>query len=198
MPRVDQDSFYRNALERYGENAEGVHWHSTEAQQVRFAALRDLLPTDLTGLTLVDVGCGLGDLHGFLAGRGELPRRYIGIDCVEPMVRIARARTGCQVLQRDALCDPLPRADYYVASGALSLLTRDETRLFCERCLAAARAGLVFNLLKGRDNDRRFNLWLPGEITALGTALGAGVEIVEGYLAGDFSARMTRCDPPTA
>jgi SAM-dependent methyltransferase len=178
MPRVDNDDFYRNALARYGENAEGVHWHSTAAQQLRFAVLRELLPADLSELTLADVGCGLGDLHGFLAARGELPHRYIGIDPVEPMVRIARERTRCRILRADALTDPLPRADWYVCSGAMNLLTVDETHRFIERCLAASRAGLVFNLLKGRDHSGTFNFTEPATVQALAARLGAEITLV--------------------
>jgi SAM-dependent methyltransferase len=198
MPRVDTDEFYRNALARYGENAEGAHWHSTEMQQLRFKVLRQLLPARLDDLTLVDVGCGLGDFHTFLAEQDALPRRYIGIDVVEPMVRIARARTRCRILQADALTDPLPAADYYVCSGAMNLLTRDETHRFIERCLGASRAGLVFNLLKGRNHSRTFNFMLPDDIRDLAATLGAGVEIVEDYLAGDFSAILTPPDKRSA
>lgn len=196
MPRVDTDSFYRHALARYGENAEGVHWHSTRTQQVRFAVLRDLLPADLGGVALVDVGCGLGDLHAFLAARGELPRRYIGIDVVEPMVRIARTRTGARILLRDALADPLPAADWYLCSGAMNLLTEDETRRFIERCLDAARHGLVFNLLKGPDHSSTFNYRRPAEVRDLAGALGVAVRIVEGYLPDDFSAALTFAGAP--
>jgi len=52
MPRVDTDEFYRNALARYGENAEGAHWHSTEMQQLRFKVLRQLLPARLPNVLL--------------------------------------------------------------------------------------------------------------------------------------------------
>jgi SAM-dependent methyltransferase len=192
MPRVDNDSFYRYALAQYGENAEGVHWHSTKFQQLRFGVLRGLLPPDLAPLTLVDVGCGLGDLHAFLAARGDLPRRYIGIDPVEPMVRVARERTGCNILKADALSDPLPEADWYVCSGAMNLLTPAETERFIERCLDASRSGFVFNLLKGRDHSNTFNYTDPDTIRALADRVGGALAVVEGYLAGDFSARLTR------
>ncbi|TVQ92017.1 MAG: class I SAM-dependent methyltransferase [Chromatiaceae bacterium] len=191
MPRVDTDSFYRHALTRYGVNAEGVHWHSAEHQRIRFQVLRDLLPARLDDLTLVDVGCGLGDLHRWLAARHDLPRRYIGIDAVPAMVELARARTGgCPILHRDVLQDPLPAADWYLASGALSLLTRAETRPFIERCLTAAHAGLVFNLLKGRDHSLTFNYMYPDEVMALVADLPVDAEVVEGYLSEDFSVAL--------
>lgn len=191
MPRVDTESFYRDALARYGENAEGVHWRSTESQQIRFAVLRDLLPPDLSRVSLVDVGCGLGDLHAFLAARNDLPRQYIGLDAVEVMVERARARTECAILHCDVLSDPLPEADWYLASGAMALLTYEETGSFIARCLSAARRGLVFNLLKGDHQSLTFNFLMPEAIAAWAAEMNVGVEIVEGYLSGDFSVAMT-------
>lgn len=192
MPRVDTDSFYNNALARYGDNAEGVHWRSADSQRIRFEVLRGLLPDDLSRLTLVDVGCGLGDLHAFLLARDELPRRYIGLDAVAAMVERARLRTGEPILLCDVLHDPLPEADWYLASGAMALLTLEETRLFIERCLQHARCGLVFNLLKGRHQSLTFNYQTPEVIQAWAQELELEVRIVEGYLSGDFSAALTR------
>ncbi|MEA3641068.1 MAG: class I SAM-dependent methyltransferase [Lamprobacter sp.] len=191
MPRVDTESFYRHALARYGENAEGVHWRSTESQQIRFAVLRDLLPRDLSRVSLVDVGCGLGDLHAFLSSRNDLPRQYIGLDAVEVMVERARARTGCAILHADVLSDPLPEADWYLSSGAMALLTEDETGLFIRRCLSASRQGLVFNLLKGNHQSFTFNYLMPETIEAWAIEMDVDLKIVEGYLSGDFSVAMT-------
>ncbi|MFP4063328.1 MAG: class I SAM-dependent methyltransferase [Halochromatium sp.] len=195
MPRVDTESFYRHALARYGENAEGVHWRSTESQQIRFAVLRELLPPDLSRLSLVDVGCGLGDLHAFLAKHDDLPRQYIGLDAVPVMVERARARTGCAILHCDVLSDPLPAADWYLASGAMALLTHEETGLFIDRCLAAARHGLVFNLLKGQHDSMTFNYLMPETIEAWAAERNLGLRIVDGYLSGDFSVAMTHPQP---
>jgi SAM-dependent methyltransferase len=190
MPRVDTDTFYRNALARYGHGAEGVHWESSKSQRVRFAILRGLLPADLSTLTLVDMGCGMGDLFRYLEVRGDRPGDYIGIDVVEPMVEIARLRTGMPVLKLDALCDPLPPADYYLCSGAMNTLTRAETRLFIERCLAASRVGFVFNLLHGEDDCNTFNYWQPEQIESLALELGADCAIETGYMYQDFSAAL--------
>ena len=109
MPRVDTDTFYRNALARYGHNAQGAHWESARSQRVRFSVLRRLLPADLSALTLVDVGCGLGDLLRYLEVQGDRPGHYLGIDVVEPMVEIARARTGLTARPLVRTADPTKR-----------------------------------------------------------------------------------------
>ncbi|WP_295388725.1 class I SAM-dependent methyltransferase [uncultured Thiodictyon sp.] len=190
MPRVDTDTFYRNALARYGHNAQGAHWESVRSQQVRFGVLRRLLPADLSTLTLVDMGCGLGDLFEYLTILGACPGEYLGIDVVEPMVEIARRRTGREILLLDALRDPLPEADYYLCSGAMNTLTREETGCFIERCFAASREGFVFNLLRGADDCHTFNYWEPEEIEALALVLEADCTIETDYLYQDFSVAL--------
>ncbi|HYN79374.1 MAG TPA: class I SAM-dependent methyltransferase [Lamprocystis sp. (in: g-proteobacteria)] len=192
MPRVNTDTFYRTALRRYGHNAQGAHWESEHTQRVRFTVLRRLLPADLSGLTLVDVGCGLGDLYHYLESESALPGRYIGLDVCEPMVEIARTRTGQRILLRDALQDRLPPADYYVCSGAMNTLTREETRLFIARCLAASRIGFLFNLLLGPDRSDTFNYWTPDDIRALAQVLAAECAVETGYLREDFTAVLRR------
>ena len=191
MPRVDTDTFYRNALERYGHTPQGAHWESARSQRVRFDVLRRLLPADLSALSLIDMGCGMGDLHRYLEVRSDLPDTYIGIDVVEPMVEIARQRTGEKILLLDALRDPLPRADYYLCSGAMNTLTRDETRRFIERCFTASGVGFVFNLLRGEDDCETFNYWQPEDIESLARELGADCVIETDYLFQDFSAALT-------
>jgi SAM-dependent methyltransferase len=192
MPRVDTDRFYRGSLQTHGHTAEGVQWHSEHSQRTRFKALRKLLPEDLSRYTIADAGCGLGDLYRFLEEHDDKPERYIGIDVVEPMVEAARARIGCTILLLDVLTDPMPQADYYVCSGAMNTLTRDETRTFIERCFAASTVGFIFNLLCGRDTSHSYNLCLPADVREWTSHLDAEVQIVEGYLHGDFTAMLTR------
>lgn len=186
MPRIDIDAFYRHALDTHGATAEGVQWRSERTQRLRFDILRRLLPGDLSPLVVADAGCGLADFHAYLAEQGDLPAQYIGLEMVEPLMR--QARPGAHVEHCNVLTDPLPSADYYVCSGAMNNLTREETDRFIHRCLQAASRGFVFNLLKGRPRHSMFNYFLPQEIRALGEGIGARVEIVEGYLENDFTA----------
>ncbi|MFP4081083.1 MAG: class I SAM-dependent methyltransferase, partial [Ectothiorhodospira sp.] len=155
---------------------------------------RELLPADLSGLVVVDAGCGLADFHAYLAENGDLPARYIGLEMVEPLLQ--RSRPEARVERCDVLRDPLPAADYYVCSGAMNNLTREETHHFIQRCLDAASRGFVFNLLKGRPRHSMFNYFLPEEIREWGEGLGVGVEVVEGYLDNDFTAAFRHLADP--
>ncbi|WPL18619.1 hypothetical protein Thiowin_03699 [Thiorhodovibrio winogradskyi] len=190
MPRVDTQEFYQEAIDQHGTTAEGVHWNSRHTQECRFGVLRALLPEDISTLTLVDVGCGFGDLHGYLARQHDLPRCYIGLDTLETMVTVARERTGEDIRLLDALTDPLPAADYYLCSGAMNTLTKYETFCFIERCFAASGRGFVFNLLRGADDSEVFNCRHPDEVRQWAEQLGAEFSFREGYLRGDFSVAM--------
>lgn len=192
MPRVDTQEFYQEAIDRNGATAAGVHWNSRHTQECRFEILRELLPEQISELTLVDVGCGFGDLYCYLAKRDDLPGRYLGLDTLESMVTVARERTGAEIRLLDALTDPLPRADYYLCSGAMNTLTKYETFRFIERCFAASERGFMFNLLHGPDYSDVYNYRQPDEIRQWAEQLGAEVRFREGYLREDFSVAMTR------
>ena len=84
---------YREAVQRHGEDFAATLWKSPEAQQKRFQTLIEMLgPERCSGTCLVDVGCGRGDLALELDRLGLHPRRYIGIEGVEEIAKIARKR----------------------------------------------------------------------------------------------------------
>ncbi|WP_353661717.1 class I SAM-dependent methyltransferase [Hydrogenimonas sp. SS33] len=188
MPRIDQTTFYANALKKHGATARGVAWNDEKRQKRRFDALLKQVP-DLASCTIVDAGCGFGDLFLYMQHIGRLPKTYIGVDMMAPMVEEAQKRTGRRILQRDLLTDPLPEADWYLASGSFNLLTRFETLLAVKRCFDAAQKGIVFNLLKGRDKSDTYNYWLPREIKKACAGLGR-ITVYEGYLEGDFTVKI--------
>jgi SAM-dependent methyltransferase len=187
MPRLDNTRFYLDSLTSHGETAKGVQWLSTKTQEVRFKVLRKLLPEDLAALTLVDAGCGFGDLYRYLDRCNESPGCYIGLDVMAPMVEVARRRTGCEIRVCDVLEDRLPAADYYLCSGAMNNLTGEETWTFIRKCFEASRCGFVFNLLKGTDGPGSYNYQQPRDLAALAHELGAEPRLEEGYLSGDFT-----------
>ena len=187
MPRTDNTKFYASALSKHGLTPQGIHWNSRESQETRFKILCRFLPRELKSSTLADAGCGFGDLYLFLQRRSTPPKRYIGLEVMPEIAGEARARTGCEILERDILTDPLPEADYYLCSGAMNILTRFETHLFIRRCFEASSRGFIFNLLEGDDASMVYNYFQPEEIKQLGSKLGAKVKINRGYLPRDFT-----------
>lgn len=187
MPRIDNASFYENAIKRYGCTAKGLNWNSKMSQQLRFAVLHELLGDDIVTCKLIDAGCGFGDFYLFLQQKGCLPRKYIGYDMVDEMLFVAKKRTKQAFYKCDILSHPLESADFYVASGSMNILSRFETFLFIRRCFEASTKGFIFNLLKGEDEEGNFNYFLPHEIEAYVADFGCEVIVREDYMDGDFT-----------
>ena len=191
MSRIDNHKYYTQSLQRYGTRAEAVHWNSKASQYKRFDILLSML-SDIEDSSVVDAGCGFGDLYLYLQEKGKPPRSYAGIELMEPMAEEARKRTGCEIIVGDVLHDALMEADYYICSGAMNILTRDETRLFIRRCFEASRRGFIFNILKGEDESLVYNYFQPEAIAAIAREIGAGFQIRDDYLPRDFTVLLTK------
>ncbi|MGB5966021.1 MAG: class I SAM-dependent methyltransferase, partial [Sulfurimonadaceae bacterium] len=117
---------------------------------------------------------------------------YVGLEIMESMVEEARKKVECDIRVCDVLYDPLPGADYYICSGAMNILTRDETFAFISRCLSASRKGFVFNMLEGEDESMVYNYYRPKEIEAIAKELGAAFQMTKGYLPRDFTVLLLK------
>ncbi|NOQ30825.1 MAG: methyltransferase domain-containing protein [Helicobacteraceae bacterium] len=191
MPRIDNDEFYSATLKKHTLNHRKVHWNSLHSQHTRFRVLLKLLNRDLSQDAIVDAGCGLADLLTYLNTERIRVKKYIGLDLHRDMIMQARElHNNQEILQLDILNESLPTAEWYFCSGAMNVLTRDETHKFITKCFNSSSKGFVFNILKGRDQSLVYNYFLPQEIKKLSLELGAKVKFVEGYLERDFSVLM--------
>lgn len=144
--------FYRTALKRFGPaNALSVWWTSRRAQERRFEVLAEAGPWE--GASVADVGCGLGDLFGFLEARG-LAVRYSGYDINPAMIEAARTKypqPRARFAVRDVLASGLPaRFDYVLASGTFNVRVSDHDawmRDAVDTMYASCRRAVAFNLL---------------------------------------------------
>lgn len=80
--------YFGARLAAYGDDPRGVDWQSAEAQRARFDAL--IAVGDLDGATVLDAGCGLGHLYGYLCQQG-ITVGYTGCDLSEAHISRARA-----------------------------------------------------------------------------------------------------------
>ena len=197
MPRIDNDRFYKNALNKHGQTAKGLNWHDDYSQIRRFEIIHELIQNDLeTGDTLIDAGCGFGDFYRYIEPLHEV--RYIGYEIVPESVKIAGERTKQRIEQKDILHDLLEEADFYIASGSMNILSRFETYLFIERCFTYAKKGFVFNLLYGKDENRSFNYFLPQEIKHFCKKFECEIVTRTGYLPHDFTVYLKRVTPKSS
>ena len=94
MPRIDSEKFYTSAINEHGLTARGVNWSSKENQELRFDAILELLPNDLSQTKLVDAGCGFGDFFLYTQKKSIPIKTYIGIDSLVDMYSIASEQTA--------------------------------------------------------------------------------------------------------
>lgn len=113
---------YNSRYDQFGRDIKTVGWGNAPSQQLRFEVLfRGLDPK---GLTILDVGCGLGDLVPYLESRTGGNFRYIGIDVAKKLVEDARrvyGKDGLTFYSGDIFSVDLPDVDVAVLSGALSM-----------------------------------------------------------------------------
>jgi len=106
-------------LEREGETPLGVGYGSHENQALRFSQILRLIEPDTRPFSVNDLGCGFGDLYGFIHGR-QLPMElYRGYDLSEKMLAVAAKRVGrdAQLIQSDRVTEI---ADYSFACGVFN------------------------------------------------------------------------------
>ncbi len=189
MARIDQKAFYQHNYEKYGISAEGVAWDSSQTQKKRFSAIVSCIGS-MKQDSVVDAGCGFGDFYLYLKEKGNLPKQYVGLDLCTPMVREAKVRTGCKILQKDILKQSIPLADWYVASGSMNLLTEMETRIFIQRCFEKSRKGFVFNVLEGKAQEGNYSYWNAHALLPFCHTLSHKVTLKEGYMEGDMTVML--------
>ena len=141
--------FYFMRSLRYDLPENQVGWRSRQNQERRFQAL--LRIGDLEGKRLLDLGCGLGCLYGYLKGQGW-NGKYTGIDILDLMVKKAKRRfPGAAFEKRDILKNPpAEKWDYVLINGVLNHKVKDNWA-WIEKMLSGAFAlaekGVAFNLL---------------------------------------------------
>jgi len=181
----------RQADRREGHDV--VDWSDAEAQRKRFAVLADNVP--LAGKSLLDVGCGLGDLWAFLKQR-RLEVDYTGVDIVAEMVRAARARhPNARFVHGDIFADnPFAPGSFHVVfvSGTFNLNLGNNREFLpgaIRTLLEITSEFAVFNLLHLRTPAKYEHCvyWDPAEAADIARSLCRRVRLIEDYLPNDFT-----------
>lgn len=172
-------------------------WRGEESQRKRFEVIARA--GDLNGSSLLDVGCGHGDLKRYLDPIFT-GFTYVGIDQMPEFIAEARARYGAfprtYFYQTDFTTITFPQVDYVIASGALGYRCADPDFYFdmIRKMAGAAKKAVVFNML----DAARFpsHPLLVGhdfeKVAAFCRTLSSDVRIVRGYLEDDFTVFIRR------
>lgn len=190
---------HSDSLLRHGYSANALYWSNSEIQTLRFRVLSEIGIEE--GASVLDVGCGFGDLAAYLQQRG-LTVNYLGVDLSPHLIDKGREiHPGLDLRQGDLFdLDPPPRGyDYVLLSGALNEPLQDDgayARRVIERMYETCSRGVAFNLLDRRNEwvARRFDLqsFNPDEIITFCQTLGARCQLRDDYLDNDFTVYLHR------
>jgi SAM-dependent methyltransferase len=167
---LDNRAHYDALVAEHGRDVRSVGWGSRASQRSRFAVFVEELSLDAGDaggaghageVSVLDVGCGLGDFYGYLQERSALPASYRGIDLSPNMIASARdafgGERGVELAVEDILATSPERSyDYVVASGIFTYIGGENVELFhrlVEAMYARCTRALAFNSLSAWSPD---------------------------------------------
>ena len=182
--------FYQDTHSEYGDrDVRSVHWNNLHDQITRFRAL--LQVEDISGGSVLDVGCGLGDLYKYLL-QSEIAVEYTGIDIVPGFIFSARQRYPQGNFEIADINDIKQSYDYILASGALSFKVEDNQQYYqniIKKMYQLADKAVSFNMLDNRihtDNET-YAAYSPIEVADFCSTFANRVEVAVDYLPQDFT-----------
>ncbi len=202
MDRKDRiTKHYEHRIGTGRQNFDVLDWASAESQISRFEVL--VANVDLQDKSLLDVGCGLGDLWTFLKAR-KISARYTGLDIVEKMLATAAAKHPdaefiCgDMFSHDA--NSLPdrsKFDVVFCSGTFNLNLGNNADFLPQAVaslMAVASERVVFNLLNQSVpfEGETYACYDPDQVLAWLGETGWGIRMIDGYLPNDFTLICTR------
>ncbi|MBT3181173.1 MAG: class I SAM-dependent methyltransferase [Deltaproteobacteria bacterium] len=190
-------NFYTPWINGTGSNARRLAWDSTYNQYMRFEVLRKNV--DLNGMSLLDVGCGFGDLLDYL-NKNEVSVNYTGVDILPRMILIARNMHpksefhNIDIFNSD---DLMEKYDVAYASGTFNLdmgNNDDFIRRVIDIFYKKTNQTFSFNLLHERfkDKEKYYYYTSPEKIMGLLGDYNCDVKIVDDYLENDFTVICTK------
>lgn len=181
--------FHRHRIAQFGaHSARALGWVSEASQASRFESIAQSV--DFNDSSVLDLGCGTGDLKAFLDAR-FCGVSYLGVDQVPEFVARARARYAGEPHASFELGDfssmIFPRVDHVVACGSLSYRSSSPNYVYgsIAKMFASAAQTVVFSVLDAAHfPEHPLLVGHPlDEIVAFCRKLAPSVSVVRGGLA---------------
>ncbi len=189
---------FRRRLATYGEDVRAL-WNSSASQRTRFEVLCAV--GGLSGRSVLDVGCGFGDLITYLQEAGTPPATYCGIDLSPEMIEIARKQhPGARLECRDLDEQPFPDGsyDFLLGSGLFFLphpLWKEYVSQIVARMFACCRVAVAVNFLSvySAAKDRESHYARPSDVLGdLQQAITPRIVLRHDYRVNDFTVYLYR------
>lgn len=189
-------TLYNGRFEKKGRDVSTVGWGSIESQLLRFEMITRGL--DLDGKSILDVGCGLGDLATFL-GKNVNTFRYTGIDVATRLIEDARSAHKAEhisFISGDFLqVEPLGTYDFVFCSGSLNYRFQENEELarsFILKMTECAEEAVSINFLSTYvDFEQPINYhYSPEKLFEYAKALSDHVSLFHDYSLREFTIQI--------
>lgn len=203
---------HNHSVNLFGYNYKALFWTSAKIQEIRFKMLAQILNPSVSlekPLSILDVGCGFGDLKPYLESQG-FEFNYTGIDISPSIVQSAGFKyPNIKIYQGDIFDFKIAdnQFDYVLLSGALNEVVETEleglagdvgryAKAVIKEMYRITRCGVAFNLLDARNpkiaqSSEDLQSFLPHEILAYCNTFANHVKINDDYLDNDFTVYLT-------
>lgn len=183
-------TFYQQSYYIFGQSdPRSVRWGNLNDQTKRFAVLSQV--ADLQGKSILDVGCGLGDLYKYFL-QNQIEVNYTGIDIVREFIQGAQNRFPDATFLEQDIFDTKKRFDIILCSGGLSFKVKDNLTYYQDMIrtmYALAKQAVAFNMLDNHihSDDDTYAAYDPQAIADFCTTLTPRVQVYTDYLPQDFT-----------
>lgn len=162
---------YKQAFKIHGPTPQALAWRNELSQQVRFQTLLEIVdkPETFNGKTILDVGCGLGDLYKYFKAK-KITVTYTGIDIVDDFINYAqKPYPEAKFILGDYQEVKLGKFDYIFASGIFNFQLADNVAFLTKtvkKMFQNSRHGVAFNFLTQyhTQKEKEFYYYNPAEI----------------------------------
>ncbi len=186
---------YEPRIRLYSEGYEISDWESRDCQRRRFEVLTETV--GFSGASLLDVGCGSGDLYRYLVEEKGIDVDYTGVDILQGMIDTARCRhPGGRFIRADIAVEEIPgEYDVVFCSGVFNLDSgggEEPHRRLVRRMTDIAGRDVVFNMLDERSpcREKRYRYFRPDKVLEWPEVARHEPRIITGYLNNDFTVHI--------
>lgn len=190
-------SRYNERLKRYGYDPRTLGWFKGR-QPVRFRVLSEI--GDLDNCSILDVGCGFGDLYRFLIKRG-FNIAYTGIEINSNLIEIARKKYPDACFEiKDILIDEINHKFDWVFSSGIFNFTLSDNKPFIQnmlkKMLELCNNGVAADFMSGYVDFKNMDVYYasPEHIFSFCKTLSKRVVLRHDYMPFEFCVYIYKDD----
>ena len=191
---------YTERFHEFGYSPKTLGWDKGK-QPLRFSILSKIIPSVSTSFSIMDIGCGFGDLYAFLSNSHAAMFQYYGIDIVPTLIQEGESRypqNNVKFFCGDFLDVPFDlHIDYCIGSGLFNFkLTEDDNYEYIENIIKKAfeisEIGIAFDFLSDQV-DYKYELTFhsnPSKILTIAYKYTRNVVLRNDYMPFEFALYM--------